>query len=60
MSKDEFEKMTLQEQTDHWFAELAEMLRLAQQDIFYRADNEETIVVPGITMIVAERTDVYP
>lgn len=59
MNEEEFNQMTAQQQADAWFAELGQMLRKAQQDIFFRADNEETIVVTGLTTIVAEREDVY-
>jgi hypothetical protein len=59
VNEEEFNQMTTQQQADAWFAELGQMLREAQQDIFFRADNEETIVVTGLTTIVAEREDVY-
>ena len=59
MTEDTFNALTPQQQADAWFAELASMLRVAQQDIFFRADNEETLVVSGLTTIVSERTDLY-
>jgi hypothetical protein len=60
MTEDELNAMTPQQQADAWFAELAGMLRVAQQDIFFRADNEETLVVSGLTTVVSERPDLYP
>lgn len=49
--------MTPEQQANAWFAELGQMLRAAQQEIFFRADNEETIVISGLTIIVSQRTD---
>ena len=59
MTEEEFNNLTPKERADAWFTELGQMLRKAQQDILFRADNEETIVIPGLTTIVAEREDVY-
>lgn len=52
--------MTPQQQADTFFAELATMLRNAQKDLVFRPDNEDTIVVSGMTTIVSVRTDLYP
>ncbi len=57
ISKDQWEAMTPEQQANAWFAELGQMLRAAQQEIFFRADNEETIVISGLTIIVSQRTD---
>lgn len=57
ISKDQWEAMTPEQQANTWFAELGQMLRAAQQEIFFRADNEETIVISGLTIIVSQRTD---
>lgn len=59
MTEAEFNNLTPKEQADAWFAELGDMLREAQKDIFFRADNEETIVISGLTTIVSEREDLY-
>lgn len=59
MTEKEFNNLTPKERADAWFTELGQMLRKAQQDILFRADNEETIVISGLTTIVAEREDVY-
>ena len=59
MTEAEFNNMTPKERADAWFAELGDMLREAQKDIFFRADNEETIVISGLTTIVSEREDLY-
>lgn len=59
MTKEEFEQLTPQQQADAWFAELAGMLRTAQEDIVFRSDNPETLVVSGLTTIVSQRTDLY-
>lgn len=59
MTEAEFNTLTPKERSDSWFAELGDMLREAQKDIVFRADNEETIVVSGLTTIVAEREDIY-
>lgn len=60
MTEKEFNDMTPQQQADTFFAELADMLREAQKDIAFRPDNEDTIVVSGLTTIVSVRTDLYP
>ncbi len=52
--------MTPEQQANTWFAELGQMLYTAQQEIFFRADNEETIVLSGLTIIVSQRIDLYP
>lgn len=57
ISKQQWESMTSEQQANAYFAELGEMLRTAQQEIFFRADNEETIVISGLTTIVSQRTD---
>lgn len=49
--------MTPEQQANSWFAELGQMLQTAQQDLVYRADNEETFVVSGLTTVVSQRTD---
>ena len=59
MTEDEFNKLTPQQQADLFFAELAELLRDAQKDLVFRPDNEDTIVVSGMTTIVSVRTDIY-
>jgi len=59
MTEEEFNNLTPKERADAWFTELGQMLRKAQQDIIFRADNEETLVVSGLTTIVAEREDIY-
>jgi hypothetical protein len=59
MTEEEFNDLTPKERADAWFTELGQMLQKAQQDILFRADNEETIVLPGLTTIVAEREGDY-
>lgn len=59
MTETEFNTLTPKERADAWFAELGDMLREAQKDIVFRADNEETIVISGLTTIVSEREDLY-
>lgn len=59
MTEGEFSEMTPQQQADMFFAELAELLRDAQKDLAFRPDNEDTIVVSGMTTIVSVRTDLY-
>ena len=59
MSEEEFNRLTPKERADAWFTELGQMLRKAQQDIIFRADNEETLVLSGLTTIVAEWEDIY-
>lgn len=59
MTEAEFNNLTPKERADAWFAELGDMLREAQKDIVFRADNEETIVISGLTTIVSEREDLY-
>lgn len=59
MTQEDFEQLTPGQQADAWFAELASMLREAQSDIVFRSDNEETLVVSGLTTIISERTDLY-
>lgn len=49
--------MTSEQQANAYFAELGQMLRTAQQEIFFRADNEETLVLSGLTIVVSQRTD---
>lgn len=49
--------MTPEQQANVYFAELGQMLRTAQQEIFFRADNEETLVLSGLTIVVSQRTD---
>jgi hypothetical protein len=60
MTEKEFNEMTPQQQADTFFAELAGMLRIAQKDTIFRSDNEETLVVSGMTTVVSVRTDLYP
>ncbi len=60
ISKTQWEAMTPEQQANTWFAELGQMLYTAQQEIFFRADNEETIVLSGLTIIVSQRIDLYP
>ena len=60
MTEEEFSEMTPQQQADTFFAELAGMLRTAQKDVIFRPDNEETLVVSGMTTVVSMRTDLYP
>jgi hypothetical protein len=60
MTEEEFNEMTPQQQADTFFAELAGMLRTAQKDTIFRSDNEETLVVSGMTTVVSVRTDLYP
>lgn len=55
--KDQWEAMTPEQRANAWFAELGQMLRTAQQELVYRADNEETNVVFGLTTVVSQRTD---
>jgi hypothetical protein len=59
IDKDTWEAMTPSQQGDAWFFELGNMLRAAQSEIRYKADNEDTLVVSGMTTIVSERTDIY-
>lgn len=55
--KDQWESMTPEQQANAWFAELGEMLRVAQKDIFFQAGNEETSVISGLTIVVSQRID---
>jgi hypothetical protein len=57
ISKTQWEAMTPEQQANTWFAELGQMLYTAQQEIFFRADNEETLVLSGLTIVVSQRTD---
>ena len=59
MTEEEFEAMTPQQQADAYFAELATLLREAQQDIVFRPDNEDTFVASGLTTVVSIRNDLY-
>lgn len=59
MTEAEFKEMMPQQQADTFFAELAGMLREAQQDLVFRPDNEDTLVVSGMTTVVSVRTDLY-
>lgn len=59
MTEGDFKEMTPQQQADTFFAELAGMLREAQQDLVFRPDNEDTLVVSGMTTVVSVRTDLY-
>lgn len=59
MTEGEFNEMTPQQQADMFFAELGNMLREAQQDLVFRPDNEDTLVVSGMTTIVSVRPDLY-
>lgn len=60
MTESEFSEMDPQQQADTFFAELAGMLRDAQKEVIFRSDNEDTLVVSGMTTVVSVRTDLYP
>lgn len=53
--EDVWSAMTPEQQADAWWAELDGMLTTALSDIVYSADNDTTIVLSGMTTIVAER-----
>lgn len=53
--EEQWNVMTPEQQADAWWAELDGMLTAALSDIVYSADNDTTIVLSGMTTIVAER-----
>lgn len=53
--EEQWNAMTPEQQADAWWAELDGMLTAALSDIVYSADNDTTIVLSGMTTIVAER-----
>jgi hypothetical protein len=58
--EERWNSMTPEQQADAWWAELDGMLTVAMDDLVYTADNEDTIVINGLTTIVGERIAVTP
>jgi len=58
ISKEDWEKMTPQQQKDACFNELADMLAEASKEIYYIPFNEETRVLNGATTLITVRDDV--
>jgi hypothetical protein len=58
MSKEEWEKLTPQQQKDTCFKELADMLAEAAKDIYFIPFNETTRVLNGTTTLISVRDDV--
>ena len=55
-----WDAMNPQQQADAWWFELDQMITLAMSELVYTADSEDTIVLSGLTTIVATRTAVTP
>lgn len=58
ITKEEWEKLTPQQQKDACFNELADMLAEASKEIHYIPFNEETRVLNGATTLITVRDDV--
>ena len=52
--------MNSEQQANAWWDELDTMITEAMDDLVYSADNEDTIVISGLTTIVGERVAVTP
>lgn len=57
ISREEWEKLTPQQQKDACFNELADMLKGASKDIYFIPFNEETRVLNGATTLISVRDD---
>ena len=55
-----WEAMSPEQQAGTWWVELDSMLTEALDDVVYQADNEDTIVLSGLTFIVGTRVAVTP
>jgi hypothetical protein len=58
--EEQWNSMDAEQQANAWWNELDSMITRAMDDLVYSADNEDTIVISGLTTIVAERTAVTP
>ena len=58
--EEQWNAMEAEQQANAWWNELDGMITRAMDDLGYSADNEDTIVISGLTTIVAERTAVTP
>lgn len=58
--EDLWNSMSAEQQANAWWNELDGMITVAMDDLVYSADNEDTIVISGLTTIVAERIAVTP
>jgi len=57
ISKEEWEKLTPQQQKDACFKELADMLAQAAKEIYFIPFNEQTRVLNGATTVISVRDD---
>lgn len=57
ISREEWEKLTPQQQKDACFNELADMLKEASKDIYFIPFNESTRVLNGATTLISVRDD---
>lgn len=57
ISREEWEKLTPQQQKDACFNELADRLKEASKDIYFIPFNEETRVLNGATTLISVRDD---
>ena len=55
-----WEAMSPEQQAGAWWAELDGMLTTALDDVSYQADNEDTLVLSGLTFVVGTRVAVTP
>lgn len=55
--KEEWEKLTPQQQKDACFKELADMLAEAAKEIYFIPFNEQTRVLNGATTLISVRDD---
>lgn len=58
--EEQWNSMNSEQQANAWWNELDGMITVAMDDLVYSADNEDTIVISGLTTIVAERIAVTP
>lgn len=56
MTEEQWDKMTNDQQTQHCWQELTRML-IAAQPPPYESGNSDTLVVPGLTTLVARRRE---
>lgn len=57
ITKEEWEKLTPQQQKDACFKELADMLAQAAKEIYFIPFNEQTRVLNGATTLISVRDD---
>lgn len=57
MTKEQWEAMSPEQQTEAWFDELAGMLQEASRGLRYRKNNEDTKILNGNTIIIARSDD---